>query len=89
MTVFQFSYADSTLTTSMQGSYHAAPPLANITIAGVENAPTGLSLTFGGQPCEVGDVVFNYEDGVVRLTGMEEFTPEGAWEGELYLKLSY
>lgn len=55
----------------------------------MENAPTGLSLTLDGQPCEVGDVVYNYEDGVVRLTGLDEFTPDGAWEGELYMKLSY
>lgn len=85
----QFSYADSILTTSIQGSYHAAPPLANITVAGVEQAPTGLSLTFGGEVCEVGDIVYEYEDGVVRLIGLEEFTPDGAWEGELYMKLSY
>lgn len=84
----QFSYADHTLTTSINGTYHAAPSLANMTIVGVDK-PTGFSLMMGGQPCEVGEVVYDHADGVVRLTGLDEFTPDGAWEGELYMKLSY
>lgn len=46
-------------------------------------------MTFGGKECTVGDVGYEYQDGVVRLTGLEEFTADGAWEGELSVKLSY
>lgn len=87
--VLQFQYSEDTLSTTIRGSYHAAPPLANITIAGVHSRPSGMSLKIDGQPCEVGDVVLDYVDEIVRLVGLDEFTPNGAWEGELEMTLSY
>ena len=85
----QFNYVDNCLSTTIEGSYHAEPPLANITIAGVDTRPSSISLKIGGQPCEVGTVVLDYAEDVVYLSGFDEFTPNGAWEGELEMTLTY
>ncbi|KAK3638754.1 hypothetical protein LTR56_012861 [Elasticomyces elasticus] len=85
----QFSYTNNCLSSSIKGSYAAAPPLANVTIAGAIGLPKGMSLTIAGQPCEVGNVALEYDCGVLRVIGLEEFTPNGAWEGEMRLELSY
>ncbi|KAF2168529.1 glycoside hydrolase family 31 protein [Zasmidium cellare ATCC 36951] len=85
----QFKYADGVLSTHINGTYKSSPPLANVTLAGVPGHLTGLSLTISGQPCEVGEVAVDPGDGVLRISGLEEFTPEGAWEGEMVMKLSF
>ncbi|KAK5108679.1 hypothetical protein LTR62_008084 [Meristemomyces frigidus] len=87
--IVTFSYSDSCLKTSVNGTYHATPPLANITIAGVSRGPTGLSLMIAGQECEVGPVVLSYVGSTVRITGLETFTGEGAWQGDVELTLTY
>jgi len=63
--------------------------LANITVAGVNSLPSGTSLTIAGQPCEVGDVVLNYSEGVLYVSGLESLTSDGAWEGDLRLDFSF
>ncbi|KAK3620593.1 hypothetical protein LTR56_023306 [Elasticomyces elasticus] len=92
----QFSYTNNCLSSTIEGSYTAAPPLANgegsqalVTIAGAEGLPKGMSLTIAGQPCEVGEVALEYDSGVLRVSGLEELTPSGAWEGEMKMKLIY
>ncbi|TKA83915.1 hypothetical protein B0A55_00179 [Friedmanniomyces simplex] len=85
----QFSYTDNCLSTTINGTYHAAPPLANVTIAGATSLPKSLSLTIAGQPCEVSDVVLDYSAGVLYVRGIEQFTPSGAWEGEMKMEFSY
>ncbi|KAK3678865.1 hypothetical protein LTR78_001318 [Recurvomyces mirabilis] len=87
--IVTFSYSDSCLKTSINGTYHSTPPLANITIAGVGKAPCGLSLTIAGQECEVGAVVLSHLNETVSITGLEAFTGEGAWQGEMELILQY
>ncbi|KAK5729270.1 hypothetical protein LTR15_002412 [Elasticomyces elasticus] len=85
----QFSYTNNCLSSTIEGSYTAAPPLANVTIAGAEGLPKGMSLTIAGQPCEVGEVALEYDSGVLRVSGLGELTPSGAWEGEMKMKLIY
>ena len=85
----QFNYANDCLTTSINGTYHAAPPLANVTIAGAKGLPSDMALTMRGQPCEFGAVGLSYSDGTLVVSGLEAFTPDGAWEGEMYLELKY
>ncbi|KAK5136357.1 hypothetical protein LTR08_003483 [Meristemomyces frigidus] len=85
----QFNYTNNTLSTTITGTYHAAPPLANVTVAGAPCIPTDMSLTIGGQPCEVGAVALSYDDGVLYVSGIEQFTPGGAWEGAMEMKFTY
>lgn len=70
----QFVYADSTLTASVTGTYVTSQPLANVTIAGISGRPTGCNLD-----SEQGNVDMSYADGVLRITGLEDYTTDGAW----------
>ncbi|KAK0335570.1 hypothetical protein LTR91_019492 [Friedmanniomyces endolithicus] len=85
----QFSYTNNCLSTTINGTYHAAPPLANVTVAGAPSLPKGMSLTIAGQPCEVSKVALDYSGGVLYVSGIEPFTPGGAWEGEMRMEFSY
>lgn len=87
--VVEFTYAEDCLTTKINGTYHATAPLGNVTIAGVKGPMTGLSLTIGGQPCEVGQISVVPEGDVLRFRGLEQFTPNGAWQGEMEMKLTF
>ena len=88
--VTQFHFADNCLTTSIEGTYHSAPPLANITIAGVEAMPKGLSMQIAGRECDVDQLAVKHDEGgVLRITGVEQFTQQGAWEGEMEMKMWY
>ncbi|KAI9696289.1 MAG: hypothetical protein M1820_008212 [Bogoriella megaspora] len=87
--IVKFNYTNDTLTASIEGSYHATAPLANITIAGVSSLPNDLSLTVANQPCETRTLSLVYGGDVLYVTGIEAFTNGGAWEGELELKLKY
>ena len=82
-------YADNTLSTSMNGTHATAPPLENVTIAGASCLPSSASLNIAGQPCEVSEISLEYSSGVLYVTGIEKFTPNGAWEGEIEMKLTF
>ncbi|EME46003.1 glycoside hydrolase family 31 protein [Dothistroma septosporum NZE10] len=84
-----FRYANHTLTSHLEGKYCSSAPLGNVTIAGVAGHLTGISLTIGGQPCEVGRVVVEPGESVLRFSGLEEFSRNGAWEGQMTMKLSF
>lgn len=60
-----------------------------MTIAGVASLPTGMDLTFAGQPCETRTVALKHGAGVLYVSGLDEFTPDGAWEGEMEMKLYF
>ena len=85
----QFSYAQNTLKASVTGSYHAAAPLTNITIAGVKSLPTGMNLTIAGQDCDTGVVSLVQGANVLTVTGLDAFTTKGAWEGDLNLAFTF
>lgn len=71
---------------NITGSYHAAAPLANITIAGLESKPKRASLhTTGHEREEVLD--FRYQNNTVYITELEKFTQKGAWEEQLTLQI--
>lgn len=71
---------------TITGSSHAAAPLANITIAGVESKPKSASLYIKGCK-EEPDLDFSYQNNTVYVARLERFTPNGAWEEEFELKL--
>lgn len=85
----QFTYANDCLSTSISGTYHAAPPLANVTVAGAPSLPMGMNLTIAGQPCEVDQIALDYAAGVLYVSGVDKFMPSGAWEGVMEMKFSY
>ncbi|KAI7460361.1 putative alpha-glucosidase AgdA [Hortaea werneckii] len=83
----EFTYKDGCLYASVNGSYHVAPPLANVTIAGMHEMPKHMSMNIHGQECETGRVGMKHEQGVLRMTGFEQFTGHGAWEGHMEMKM--
>ena len=86
---YQFAYTSDCLTTIINGTYSTAPPLSSVTIAGAKGLPSGMSLSIADQPCEVGAVALTYENGTIVISGLETFTPDGAWEGPMSLELKY
>jgi len=82
----EFSYRNDTLSISVTGTYHSAPPLANVTIAGAKTLPSGISMGINGRSCETGTIELTYNTGVLFLTGLEELTQAGAWESNLSLQ---
>ncbi|GAB7353090.1 hypothetical protein MBLNU459_g3633t1 [Dothideomycetes sp. NU459] len=85
----QFSYSDNTLTTTVTGSYHAPAPLGHVTIAGVKSLPSDMTLHVGGQPCETGTVALVHGADVLYVRGLDTFTGNGAWEGEMQMSFSF
>lgn len=84
-----FKYAQDTLTTSINGTYAAAPALGNVTIAGASCLPSKMAMSFGGEAAETSGVAMAFEEGVLRVTGLESVTWMGAWEAELEMKFTF
>jgi alpha-glucosidase len=83
----QFSYHANILTARVNGSYHSTAPLANITIAGLASTPQSVHLTVGSRKCSAENLSMQCDDnGVLRITGLERYTADGAWEGDVELK---
>jgi len=87
--LIKFKYANHRLTTTINGTYAALPPLANITIAGAKQMPSNMSMHLGNQPCETGVVGWSHGADVLRVHGLEAFHKRGAWESKLDLKFSF
>ncbi|KAK3627683.1 hypothetical protein LTR56_015456 [Elasticomyces elasticus] len=100
----QFSYTNICLSSLIEGSYTVASAVRDpkhqfkawkvngshlVTIVDATDLPKGVSLTMAGPLCEGGDVALQYDSRVLRVIGLEEFTPIGAWEREMKLELSY
>lgn len=95
-----FSYADNCLSFTSEGSYHAAQPLANITVTGLEGSPNGqhrkrsgvprdkpqhVFCNFGGKNQDSSDLETSYDGDVLKVSGTEDMTKGGAFEQDLKL----
>lgn len=83
--MFQFDYSRGRLTTKITGNYHAAAPLANVTIAGVSRKPQRVS--FQMRRHQVSNVKSQYVNETLYVTGLEQYTQGGAWENEFSLQM--
>lgn len=84
-----FEYSENTLRTRNNGTYTATSPLANVTIAGATCMPASVSLEVDGMPCQTDALGMAFEQGVLRITGLESSTQSGAWEGEITMKFTF
>ena len=82
----QFTYRNGRLSTRSWGSYVASPPLANITILGIEEQPIYIHLEVGSHYHS--GLTTEYANEVLKISGLEEYTQAGAWGSELNLELS-
>lgn len=81
----QFEYADGRLTVSMEGQYLAAPSLANITIAGLQESPKRLALQKQGSQHTLHD--FTFANQTLRMVELDQYFPSGAWEHDFVLNV--
>jgi alpha-glucosidase len=77
----QFNYANGCLRSTIDGTFEEVAPLANITIAGLAKKPSGCSMHGTG-------LDYEYENGVLYITGMKQLTEGGAFAKELEVRLS-
>lgn len=45
--------------------------------------PQHVNLAFGSQSCRSEDISVKFEEGVLRLTGLERYTGSGAWKEDI------
>ena len=69
-----FALSGTTLSAKVTGEYADANPIANVTVLGVSQAPGAVSLN--GQQVES---IFDQENGVLSVTGLDKLTDKGAW----------
>lgn len=71
-----------TLSASAVGKWIDRNPLANLTILGLSNEPSNLTLN--GAPINNG-IAFNDTSGVLKITGLANVTSSGAWSNDWVL----
>lgn len=83
-----FSFADNTLTSTVNGTYEDSLPLANITIAGIGYRPSSVDVSLGGVAQNANDVKLTYIDcGALLITGLNKATAGGVWKKDLKIIL--
>lgn len=71
------------------GTFQDGIPLANITIAGAAKLPKNLNLHIDGSTCDSSVVSIKTGGNTTYITGLENVTKQGAWYGNMTLKLTY
>lgn len=71
----------------MSGNYDDKLPLANTTIAGIQKAPTTISIILNNQQQDTSAVKFNYSKGTLFVTELDSATKDGVWVGNMTLRL--
>ncbi|CAN9381530.1 unnamed protein product [Alternaria alternata] len=84
----QFSYSNNCLSFTSDGSFHSAPVLGNITIAGLHEQPQQASLKAGGKNCDSSELTTSFESGVLKISGLDKYTASGAFEQDFELNFS-
>ena len=85
LTTEKFALTNNTLYASSRGTYRDSNPLANVTIMGVSSSVSSVSLN--GKSLTTG-WEYDAESKVFSITGLEEFTSEGAWSNDWSLRWS-
>ena len=77
----QMSYSDATLSVDISGDFDSPNPLGNVTIAGLEREPRGISLN--GMKLQGTSTTFL--NGVLRIVGLERVFTGGVFQRNLYM----
>ncbi|QIW98151.1 hypothetical protein AMS68_003669 [Peltaster fructicola] len=84
-TTVVFQFKGNALYAKSRGNYKDTNPLANVTIAGVSAAPKSIAVSCGGQASN--SPKFQYTNGTLFITELQESTQGGAWSRDLVIKL--
>ncbi|KAL8673053.1 MAG: hypothetical protein Q9168_002515 [Polycauliona sp. 1 TL-2023] len=79
-----FTASQFALYASARGTYNDTNPLANITVLGVQNAVTNVTLN--GATVDGERVKYNETSKALMVTGLNELTSEGAWMQDWVLR---
>ena len=82
----KFSYVAGHLTARAWGNFHAAVPLANITILGLQQEPSHIALEVDRY--SITGLQTEYSEKTLRLSGLESATEAGVWQSGLTLRFS-
>lgn len=82
--VEQFSASNTSVSAQPRGNYTELNPLVNVTVLGV---PSKVShITFNGKPLKCGSAKWDSTTKALALTGLNDLTPQGAWNTTWELK---
>lgn len=84
LTSEKFSYSNKCLSFTSKGSFHSAPALANIKIAGLHEQPQHASLKIGGKDSNSA-LTTSFDGGVLQISGLDKYTVSGAFEQDFEL----
>lgn len=70
------------------GTYHASSPLTNITIAGLGKEPKGVEFRHDQESLKGASPLVRYVNGTAYITGLEQYTRDGAFEHGFQLSLT-
>jgi len=73
----------ATLSTRIKGEYRDGNALSNVTVAGAPDLPRGMSFRLDANKCSTAEVVMDYSNGVLHLSGLEDLNRGGVWGGGL------
>lgn len=79
-----FLASKSTLRASARGTWKEANPLANVTLLGVTEKPS--SVTLNGQKLSPDSVKYNATSQVLHVGGLQKHTADGAWAKDWVLE---
>lgn len=67
------------------GRYHTTAPLANITFVGMSQPPSYHEINV--RENHFSNMTVDYGKNTLRMTGLDEFTSDGAWRSDLMLRI--
>ncbi|KAL8779443.1 MAG: hypothetical protein Q9194_001451 [Teloschistes cf. exilis] len=82
----QFTASNNALHAAARGSYNDTNPLANVTVLGVQNPVT--SVTLNGADVASQGVKYNESSKALQVTGLNGLTTGGAWKEDWVLRWS-
>lgn len=73
---------DGAITLNVTGSYDSPNPLGNVTIAGLNSQPAGVTLNGMG----LAGALTTFSEGVLRITGLDtSFMADGVFQQDSYM----
>lgn len=81
-----FTAKSGSLKADVKGNYKDTNALGNVTVHGVQNC--GSEVKLNGQAIDASRINFNQTSGLLKLSGLNDLTKGGAWQGSWTLSWS-
>lgn len=84
----QYTFNKGVLRAEINGTYQVYAPLDRITIAGLREEPKGVEFRYNHELLKDPSPVLKYINGTAYITGLDQYTPRGAFEHGFQLTLT-